>query len=89
VIKRVFGCALPTAVMAASGLAMVGPVPATAVAPLAFGHTVNLGPVGGEPSIQDDGHTALYITTPQGLGSQNTGVLLIRSVDGGQTFLPD
>jgi hypothetical protein len=58
-IKRVLACALPTAVMVASGLAMV-PVPAAAVAGVpVFGLTHDLGNAGGEPSIQDDGQGRL------------------------------
>jgi hypothetical protein len=56
---------------------------------LTFGTTHDLGTAGGEPSIQDDGHGRLYITTPQGLGSTSSGVLLSRSVDGGASFLPN
>jgi hypothetical protein len=75
--------------MVASGLAMV-PVPAAAVAGVpVFGLTHDLGNAGGEPSIQDDGQGRLYITTPQGLGSTSSGVLLTRSVDGGANFLPN
>lgn len=54
---------------------------------LVFGHTVNLGPSVGDPSIQDDGQNRIYIGSPVGLGSFSTGVLLNRSTDGGQTFL--
>jgi hypothetical protein len=68
---------------------MVAPHTATALAPLTFGTTHDLGTAGGEPSIQDDGHGRLYITTPQGLGSTSSGVLLSRSVDGGANFLPN
>lgn len=54
---------------------------------LAFGLTHDLGAAGGEPSIQDDGRGHLYITTPQGLGSTSSGVLLSRSLNDGRTFL--
>jgi hypothetical protein len=53
-----------------------------------FGLTHDLGTAGGEPSIQDDGHGHIYITTPQGLGSTSNGVLLSRSLDDGLSFLP-
>jgi hypothetical protein len=54
---------------------------------LAFGLTHDLGAAGGEPSIQDDGRGHVYITTPQGIGSTNSGVLLSRSLNDGLTFL--
>jgi hypothetical protein len=54
---------------------------------LAFGLTHDLGAAGGEPSVQDDGRGHIYITTPQGIGSTNSGVLLSRSLDDGLTFL--
>ncbi|GAC1333185.1 MAG: hypothetical protein NVSMB17_13270 [Candidatus Dormibacteria bacterium] len=46
----------------------------------------NLGPAGGEPSLQDDGAGNIYITTPQGTGSAGTGVRFSHSADGGRTF---
>lgn len=54
---------------------------------LAFNHTQDLGPGGGEPSMQDDGHGHIYITTPLGTGSiGGTGVKFWRSSDDGASF---
>ena len=48
----------------------------------------NLGPAGGEPSIQDDGAGNIYITTPVGTGSTlGTGVRFSRSNNGGQSWI--
>ncbi|HET6811615.1 MAG TPA: hypothetical protein VFH50_11460 [Acidimicrobiales bacterium] len=57
---------------------------------LTFGITHDLGPAGGEPSIQDDGHGHIYISTPAGILSSvgGTGVLLSRSLNDGVSFLP-
>lgn len=61
---------------------------AEAPQPLAFGLTHDLGPGGGEPSIQDDGHGHIYITTPLGTGSVGgTGVRFWRSLNDGLSFL--
>src|SRR5438445_13370086 len=65
-----------------------GAVSAAPAAPI-FGHTIDLGNAGGEPSLHDDGHGHVYIVTPLGTGSQANGVLMQRSVDGGQSFLPN
>jgi hypothetical protein len=89
-IRRIVPLAISGSVMAASGLMMAAPGPASAATPLTFGITRDLGNAGGEPSIMDDGRGHLYITTPQGTGSTNSnGVLLQRSLDGGITWQPN
>jgi hypothetical protein len=83
---------LVVAVVAATFVVVVSGSAARAVAgsgPLTFGLTHDLGVAGGEPSIQDDGHGHIYITTPTGTGSLGgTGVLLSRSLNDGLSFLP-
>jgi hypothetical protein len=72
-----------------AGMAVKAAHAATMANSLSFGLTHDLGAAGGEPSIQDDGHGHIYISTPTGTGSLNgTGVLLSRSLNDGLTFLP-
>jgi hypothetical protein len=79
--------ALAVGVLTLAALVGLTVQPARAAGTIAFGMTHDLGVAGGEPSIQDDGRGHLYITTPQGLGSTNSGVLLSRSLNDGATFL--
>lgn len=82
--------ALALGAMAGIGLTPGHTTPAQAVTNVpVFGHTVNLGNAGGEPSLQDDGAGHVYITTPQGVPRNGNGILLQRSMNGGQTFLPN
>lgn len=70
-----------------AALATTHPHPRPQPAPV-FGLTHDLGPGGGEPSIQNDGHGHIYITTPLGTGTVGgTGVRFWRSVDDGASFL--
>jgi hypothetical protein len=86
--KAVRGAAKPpVGASPAVGAARPAAAQAALAVPPGFGHTVNLGPAKGDPSIQDDGQGRLYITTPVSLLSRSNGVLLSRSTDGGQTFL--
>ncbi|HSP65628.1 MAG TPA: hypothetical protein VLO10_05495 [Candidatus Deferrimicrobium sp.] len=62
---------------------------AQAPAAMTFAPVIDLGSSGGEPSIQDDGHGFVYITSPAGIPAglnQTTGVELWRSVNGGVSF---
>jgi hypothetical protein len=79
--------ALVVAGGAAVNLATSSPVAALAGPPL-FGAPLDLGASGGEPSITDDGHGHVYISSPNGILASvpQTGVGFWRSDDGGKTF---
>lgn len=80
--------ATAVAMFVGSNAALSAPISAQGQKNLAFGLTHDLGPGGGEPSIQDDGHGHIYITTPLGTGSAGgTGVRFWRSLNDGQSFL--
>jgi len=71
------------------GASLAGAAPAAALAgPPVFGIALNLGASGGEPSITDDGHGHVYVSSPNGILSSipQSGVGFWRSDDGGATF---
>jgi BNR/Asp-box repeat len=77
------------AAVAGGGASLAGTAPAAALAgPPVFGIALNLGAAGGEPSITDDGHGHVYISSPNGILSSipQSGVGFWRSDDGGATF---
>lgn len=84
----------PVLLMAATAALFIGSTAARSAAvpggnqPISFGSTQDLQTGGGEPSIQDDGHGHIYITTPLGTGSVGgTGVKFWRSTNDGVSFL--
>jgi hypothetical protein len=75
------------AAAAGANLATTAPVAALAGPPV-FGIGLDLGASGGEPSITDDGHGHVYISSPNGILSSvpQKGVGFWRSDDGGRSF---
>ena len=60
-VSRYFGLTFSVLLAAAAFPAASQAAP---LAPITWSSMLNLGAVGGEPSIQDDGHGNVYITTP-------------------------
>ena len=77
-----------TAPLSSAAAPAITPVCTSTVPCFPVSSATNLGPAGGEPSIQDDGAGHIYITTPLGTGSiGGTGVRFSRSSDGGATWV--
>ena len=79
------GMAFQAAVPASAGITAASCDPALPCFPLSA--ATNLGPAGGEPSIQDDGAGNIYITTPNGTPALGNGVRVSHSADGGKTWV--
>ncbi|HEV7680155.1 MAG TPA: sialidase family protein [Candidatus Dormibacteraeota bacterium] len=78
------GCGLLAPALIAA-FSSVAPASALTLPPV-FGVPINLGASGGEPSLLDDGRNHVFVASPNGLGSTNSGSTVWRSTDGGTTF---